>query len=132
MIYLAKFLHTTNQQEPVESQRRHGEFNMIVEAENGDAAVEKFRERIQHYRDTTDMFQGQCSIFLVHLLELQQFPREHARMLYYKSVAGDPVMPFISCMVPSGESDGCRILSWRGNRPEIDERDAHLFMQFEA
>ena len=40
MIYIGKFLHATNQQETEESERRHGEFNLIIEAENQDAAVD--------------------------------------------------------------------------------------------
>ena len=30
MIYIGKFLHTTNQQEKNEDKRRHGEFNLVV------------------------------------------------------------------------------------------------------
>jgi hypothetical protein len=90
MIYIGKFLHATNQQEVEESERRHGEFNLIIEAESQDAAVSKFKERIVGFRETSDLFEGQCSIYMVHLLELNQFPQDRARMLYYKSIAGDP------------------------------------------
>jgi len=44
MIYIGKFLHATNQQETDESERRHGEFNLIVEADNQDTAVDAHRE----------------------------------------------------------------------------------------
>jgi hypothetical protein len=33
MFYIGKFLHMTNQQETEESERRHGEFNLIIQAE---------------------------------------------------------------------------------------------------
>ncbi|NIS17460.1 MAG: hypothetical protein GWO41_13840, partial [candidate division Zixibacteria bacterium] len=46
MLYLGKFLHMTNQQAEEESERRHGEFNLIVEAEDSQAALEFFKARI--------------------------------------------------------------------------------------
>lgn len=132
MIYIGKFLHATNQQETDESERRHGEFNLIIEADNQDAAMEKFKERIYGFRESSDLFQGDCSIYMVHFLELNEFPRDRARMLYYKSIAGDPVMPYISCSAPSGESEGCKILNWMDRTPELDGQDANLFIHFKA
>ena len=130
MLYIGKFLHMTNQQEADESQRRHGEFNLIVEAENDQAAIERFKERILDSRENSELFEGDSLIYFVHLLELEEFPSDRARLLYYKSIAGDPVMPYISCSTPNGETDGCRILNWMQNRPEIDGEDANLFMEF--
>ncbi len=132
MIYIAKFLHATNQQKNQEADRRHGEFNLIIDAPDQDSAIDKFKERIVQYRETTDLFEGDCFIYMVHLLELAEFPRDRARMLYYKSIAGDPVMPYISCSAPSGDADGCRILSWMENRPELDGQDANIFIHFTA
>jgi hypothetical protein len=132
MIYLSKFLHATNQEQADEARRRHGEFNMIIEAENKDAALESFRRRLYELRETTDFFEGSCLIYLVQLLELDQFPDSRASLLFYKSVAGDPVMPFISCTVPSTETDGCRIYEWGEKTPEIDGLKAKPFLQFEA
>jgi len=132
MLYLGKFLHMTNQQEAEESQRRHGEFNLIIEAENSQAAVESFKQRIIESRENSDLFGGDCSIYFVHLLELKEFPSKRARMLYYKSIAGDPMMPYISCSAPNGEADGCRILSWMKNKPEFDGADANLFLEFKS
>ncbi|MGD8881162.1 MAG: hypothetical protein PVI82_04690 [Desulfobacterales bacterium] len=132
MLYIGKFLHMTNQQEEEESERRHGEFNLIVQAENGQAAVERFKQRIIDSRENSDLFEGDSSIYIVHLLELEEFPSDRARLLYYKSIAGDPVMPYISCSAPNGETDGCRILNWMKNRPEIDGEDASLFIEFKS
>jgi len=130
MIYIAKFLHATNQQKNLEANRRHGEFNLIIEAPDQDSAINKFKERIVQYRESTDLFEGDCFIYMVHLLELEEFPRDHARMLYYKSIAGDPIMPYISCSAPTGDTDGCRILSWMENKPELDGQDANIFIHF--
>jgi hypothetical protein len=132
MLYIGKFLHMTNQQQAEESERRHGEFNLIVQAENGQAAVERFKERIIDSRESSDLFEGDSSIYIVHLLELVEFPSNRARLLYYKSIAGDPIMPYISCSTPNGETDGCRILNWMKNRPEIDGEDASLFIEFKS
>jgi hypothetical protein len=130
MLYIGKFLHMTNQQSTDESERRHGEFNLIVQAQNSQEAIEYFKERIIDSRENSDLFEGECAIYIAHLLELEEFPSDRAKMLYYKSIAGDPVMPYISCSTPNGETDGCRILNWMKNRPEIDGEDANLFLEF--
>jgi hypothetical protein len=132
MIYIGKFLHATDQQRNKEENRRHGEFNLIIEAGDEAAARQKFKERIVEFRETSDLFEGDCFIYMVHLLELEEFPKDHARMLYYKSIAGDPAMPYISCSAPSGSADGCKILNWMENGPSLDGQDANLFFHFEA
>ena len=132
MIYIGKFLHATNQQKTKEADRRHGEFNLIIEAEDEKSALDRFKERINEFRQDTDLFEGDCFIYMVHFLELDEFPKDRARMLYYKSIAGDPIMPYISCSAPNGETDGCRILSWMQNRPEFDGKDANLFLEFKS
>ena len=132
MLYIGKFLHMTNQQSTEEAERRHGEFNLIVQAQNSQEAIEYFKARIIDSRENSDLFEGECSIYMAHLLELEAFPSERAKMLYYKSIAGDPIMPYISCSAPNGETDGCRILNWMKNRPEIDGQDASLFLEFKS
>ena len=132
MIYIGKFLHATSQQKTKEADRRHGEFNLFIEAEDENSAVDKFKERINEFRESSDLFEGDCFIYLVHMLELEEFPRDRARMLYYKSIAGDPIMPYISCSAPSGNTEGCKILSWMENRPELDGEDTNIFIQFES
>ena len=82
MIYIGKFLHATDQQRTQETNRRHGEFNLIIEAENETAALEKFKERIVEFKETSDLFEGDCFIYMVHFLELEEFPKDRARMLY--------------------------------------------------
>ena len=130
MLYIGKFLHMTNQQSTEESERRHGEFNLIVQAQSSQEAIEHFKTRIIDSRENSDLFEGECAIYIAHLLEMEEFPSECAKMLYYKSIAGDPIMPYISCSAPNGETDGCRILNWMKNRPEIDGEDANLFLEF--
>jgi hypothetical protein len=132
MIYIGKFLHATDQQRIRESNRRHGEFNLIIEADSEKDAIDKFKERIVEFRETSELFEGDCFIYMVHLLELEEFPKDHARMLYYKSIAGDPAMPYISCSAPSGKADGCKILNWMESRPSLDGQDTNLFFRFKA
>ncbi|UCF95314.1 MAG: hypothetical protein JSW39_14585 [Desulfobacterales bacterium] len=132
MIYIGSFLHATNQEEQEEAHRRHGEFNMIVEATDQQTAINMFKERLLELRENSNFFEGVCSIFFVHLLEFEEFPQNKAKMLYYKSVAGDPVMPFIGCAVPSSETDGCKIYTWGGYHPEIDGQTPKIFLEFKA
>ncbi|MGD9136225.1 MAG: hypothetical protein PVH42_05670 [Desulfobacterales bacterium] len=132
MIYIGKFLHATDQQRNKEEDRRHGEFNLIIEADNETAALAKFKDRIVEFRETSDLFEGDCYIYMVHFLELDAFPQDRARMLYYKSIAGDPAMPYISCSAPSGKADGCKILNWMESGPSLDGQDANVFFHFRA
>ncbi len=130
MIYIGKFLHTTNQQEKDEAKRRHGEFNLLVSAPDQKAAVEKFRQRIEEAHESTDFFTGDAFVYLVHILEMEHAPEHRARMFDFQSVVGDPIMPTISCQAPVSDSDGCRILDWRKNRPGVDGQATIPFMKF--
>lgn len=130
MIFIGKFFYLTNQQEIEEQERRHGEFDLIVEAQDGEAAFIKFKQRIGELRDKGDFFQGQTRIFFIQLLEFDRFPRHQALMLNLKSTAGDPLMPFIGCSIPSDQANACRIYDWKNNEPEIDGQNEKLFLEF--
>jgi len=130
MIFIGKFFYLTNQQEIEEQERRHGEFDLIVEAQDGESAFIKFKQRIGELRDKGDFFQGQTRIFFIQLLEFDRFPRQQALMLNLKSTAGDPLMPFIGCSIPSDQANACRIYDWKNNEPEIDGQNEKLFLEF--
>lgn len=130
MIYIGKFLYTNNQQHTKEADRRHGEFNLMIAAADRTQAVEKFNQRISAARATSELFEGRCKVYLLSLIELDRLPREQAVLFNYTSVAGDPIMPFISCSAPDGAVEGCRILDWENNIPEIDGDNAHLYIEF--
>jgi hypothetical protein len=132
MIFIGKFFYLTNQQEIEEQERRHGEFDLIVEAQEGEDAFMKFKQRIGELRDKGDFFQGQTRIFFIQLLEFDRFPRHQALMLNLKSTAGDPLMPFIGCSIPSDQADACRIYDWKNNEPEIDGQNEKLFLEFQS
>lgn len=130
MIYIGNFLHLTNQEETSESERRHGEFNLIVQADSRDAAIGLFKERIQKQREISGLFEGDCSIYFVELLEFEKMPESEAMLLHFKSIAGDPLMPFIACSVPTEETDACRIFDWKNNELEVDGNNKKLFLTF--
>jgi hypothetical protein len=130
MIYIGNFLHTTNQEQHEEKDRRHGEFSLIVEAADAETALYLFRERLLAYRKVRDFFQGECSIFLTQFYELKAFPKKEALMLSYSSYAGDPVLPFIGCTLPSAISDECRIYEWNEKAPQIDGMKGKPFVEF--
>ena len=132
MIFMGHFLYATNQEEIEEINRRHGEFDMIVEAENLETAVKRFHERLVDYRNNSDFFSGECIIYLVQLLEFDRFPSKSAIMINLKSMAGDPLMPFIECSVPSNDSDACRIFDWTHSNPKIDGENEKIFLRFSA
>ena len=132
MIYIGSFLHVTNQEEGRAEDRRHGEFSLIVEAADPEEAVHKFREKIAAYRITRDFFEGDCDIFFSQLLEFRNLPRKEPVMFNYHSFAGDPIMPYISCSLPSEVSDSCRIFDWNNKTPEIDESPSSPFLTFRS
>lgn len=131
MIYIGNFLHLTNQQQPTEMERRHGEFHLMVTADSIDRALELFREKIAALRENSAFFEGKCSVFLNQILGFETIDDQEAFMLNYKSVAGDPVMPFIGCSLPTNDSDDCRIFEWEGLNLKSGGKSNKLFVQFE-
>jgi hypothetical protein len=132
MYFIGNFVHATNQEKMLETERRHGEFCLIIDAANPHIAIQKFISRIVKYRETSDFFQSDCSIYLIQLFEFDIYPVDEAMMLNYKSSAGDPMMPFIRCSLPNDLTDSCRLSDWKNNIPEIDGKSEKLFLQFEA
>jgi len=132
MYFIGNFVHATSQEEVMEVDRRHGEFSLIIDADTPVAALNIFRDKIVNYRKTSDFFQGDCSIYLIQLFELDRFPAGEAMMLNYKSTAGDPLMPFIRCSLPNDMTDSCRVFDWENSTPEIDGQKEKLFVAFEA
>ena len=132
MIYIGSFLQLTNQEQADEEDRRHGEFSLLLEASSAEEAVYKFREKIVAYRMSRDFFEGDCDVFFSQLLEFRNLPSKEPVMFNYHSFAGDPVMPYISCSLPSEVTDSCRIVDWEENQPEINERRRAPFLRFRS
>lgn len=132
MIFLGYFVYLSNQQGASETERRHGEFHLLVQAESSLEAVEKFRRKIIETRKATEMLEGKCTVFFVQLLEMDTVPTDYPMLLNFKSIAGDPVMPFIRCTVPGENRQVCRIVDWQDNKPEVDGQDENIFMAFDA
>ena len=121
MIYIGNLLYLSNQQSVSENERRHGEFNLIVEAETNEAALVMFRDRIVELRESSDLFEGDCTIFFNQLLEFDRISGMEATMVNFKSVAGDPKMPYIGCTLPTEVANDCKIFDWdEQQQPEID------------
>lgn len=130
MYFIGDFQHLSDQQAENEQDRRHGSFSMMVEADSVDSAIEKFRQRLLNFKEATTFFDGQCTIFISQLLEFDQFPQQEAVILNFKSFAGDPLMPFIACAVPSEQSNACNIHEWQNNRPVTEGREDSVFLEF--
>jgi hypothetical protein len=130
MIYIGNFLHFTNQQETDEKNRRHGGFNLLVEANDHKDAIEKFKTQILKLRGNSNFFEGKCSIYFTHLFEFDVLPKAEALMINYKSIAGDPIMPYIGCSLPTDKSDSCKIFNWEDKVPEIEGKNENIFMEF--
>ncbi|MFC1812372.1 hypothetical protein ACFL03_06735 [Thermodesulfobacteriota bacterium] len=132
MLFIGIFCYVSNQEEEQNANRRHGEFNLMVEAASAEIATDMFKTRIQALQNRRDFFEGDCSIFFTQLLEFDGVPRSEAMILNYKSFAGDPVMPFIGCIIPSDQVDACRIYDWEDSTPGIDGKDQKIFLEFKS
>ncbi len=130
MYYIGNFRYVSDQQNLDEPDRRHGDFSLIVESSSLPKAVDKFRQRIESFRRSTDFFKGHCAIFISNILEFEQIPRDQAVMLNFRSFAGDPMMPHIECTVPSEQSNACSIHHWHGNRPATEGEPEEIFIVF--
>jgi hypothetical protein len=132
MLFIGNFYYVSNQEEALDANRRHGEFNLMIEADSAEVALDMFRSRILALRELRDFFAGDCSIFFAQLLEFDGLPRSEAMILNYKSYAGDPVMPFIGCIIPSDQVDACRIHGWKESTPEIEGQNQKVFLEFKG
>lgn len=130
MIYFGNFLQRTRQESASEAERRHGEFSLLIEARTKEQAIQMFRDKISQLRNSSDFFEGHCTIYFNQLLEFENFPSSEAALLSFKSVAGDPIMPFIGCSVPTADSDNCKIYSWNQTGLVTDGTGNRLFIEF--
>lgn len=130
MYFIANFQYLTNQQQGSEAERRHGMFSMIVQADTSESALNKFRQRITDFQQSSSLFEGHCTIYITQLLEFDQVPADEAVMLNYRSYVGDPVLPHIACVVPTEQSNSCTIHEWSENHPLTEGHEDTLFLQF--
>lgn len=132
MYYIGNFQHFTDQEQQTETDRRNGDFSMMVAASSAQMAMEMFRERLTAFRATASFFTGECRIYITQLLEFEDVPRQEAVLLNLKSYVGDPALPFISCVVPTEQSDACSIHDWQHNQPTTEGQSDSLFIKFEG
>lgn len=130
MHFIGNFQYLTNQENQNETDRRHGGFSMMVQADSTDGALEKFRQRLLVFRETSTFFEGHCTIFVTQLLEFDHVPEEEAILLNFKSFMGDPLLPHIACVVPTEQSDACTIHEWQNNQPLTEGQEDSLFLEF--
>ncbi|MDA8138378.1 MAG: hypothetical protein M0036_06935 [Desulfobacteraceae bacterium] len=130
MYFIGNFQYLTNQQQGSEVERRHGFFSMMVQAASSQVALEKFRQRLDLFRQSSSLFEGQCTIYISQLLEFDQVPTQEAVMLNYRSYVGDPLLPHISCVVPTEQSNACTIHEWAKGHPRTEGHEDALFLQF--
>ena len=131
MYFIGNFQHVSDQQATDENDRRHGNFSMMVEAESMNQALDKFRQRLTGFKDTTSFFDGHCTIYITQLLEFDKFPQDEAVIINISSFAGDPIMPFIACVVPTEQSNSCSIHEWDKNQPTTEGQKDSVFLKFE-
>jgi hypothetical protein len=131
MYFIGNFQHVSDQKSEDPNKRRHGSFSMMVEADTMDSALDKFRERLMAFRATTAFFDGYCTIYITQLLEFENFPSQEAVIMNFNSFAGDPIMPYISCVVPDTLNNACTIREWDNHHPTTEGRKDTVFIEFD-
>lgn len=131
MYFIANFQHVSDQQSAMEKDRRHGSFSMMVAASTTQEALDKFRDKLMEFNKTTTFFEGKSAIYISQLLEFEKFPENEAIIMNFKSFAGDPIMPFIACVVPTEQSNACSIHEWKQGQPVTEGQKDSLFLHFE-
>ena len=132
MYYIGNFQHLTDQEQEKVEERRHGDFTMMVAARSAQEALEKFRRQLMAFRTSSAFFTGQSRIYISQILEFKKVPDQEAVLLNLKSYAGDPLLPFISCIVPTDQSDACSIHDWRQKTPSTEGQPDGLLIEFDA
>ena len=130
MYFIGNFQYLTDQQDNNENERRHGAFSMMIQADSSQEAMAKFKLKLVEFRQSSAFFEGHSTIFISQLLEFDEIPNQEAVMLNFKSFAGDPVLPFISCVVPTEQSNACTIHEWEENQPMTEGQEDSLFVEF--
>lgn len=130
MYFIGNFQYLTDQQKENEAERRHGLFSMMVQADSANMALDKFRERLDAFRQSSSLFEGHCAIYISQVLEFSQPPQEEAVLLNFRSYVGDPVLPYIACVVPTEQSNSCTIHEWKKNHPTTEGREDKMFIEF--
>lgn len=130
MYFIGNFQYLTDQQEEKEKERRHGNFSMMIQADSADQALNRFRERLFDFHRASNFFEGRCIIYITQLLEFDRFPENEAIMLNFRSYVGDPILPYIFCVVPTEQSNACTIHEWKENLPVTEGRQDSLFIEF--
>ena len=59
MLFIGNFYYVSNQEEALDANRRHGEFNLMIEADSAEVALDTFRSRILALRELRDFFTGE-------------------------------------------------------------------------
>ena len=131
MYFIGNFQYLSDQEQQNGQDRRYGAFSMMVEADSSEIALEKFRQRLIAFRDSSALFEGRCAVYITQLIEFAKFPVDEAVLLNFASFAGDPILPHISCVVPTEQSDTCSIHEWNNNQPFTEGQRDSLFIEFE-
>ncbi len=131
MYFIANFQHVSDQQSVNENDRRHGSFSMLVAADTIDQALDEFRRKLIAYKETTTLFEGKCTVYITQLLEFDKYPQDEAIILNFKSFAGDPIMPFIACVIPTEQRNACSIHEWEQGQPVTEGQPDSVFLHFD-
>ncbi|RJQ63869.1 MAG: hypothetical protein C4530_02930 [Desulfobacteraceae bacterium] len=112
MLHLGHF--SFDERDPADPSR-HGYFTLIVEAEEGDAAAQMFKEHIHALKKTWKLFEHVASVYIEDIFAVEETPRKPL-LLRFQSSAG-PFPDTESRSLPVVEPAGIRVFGWT---PEVE------------
>jgi hypothetical protein len=102
-----------------EDDRRHGYCTCVAEAENVDAAMEKFKSLIWSLKKNDDLFDGVQDVFLDSCIEASSIP-EAGFLAHYTVYVGE-IRGSISTSIRGVEPDQCSAYDWADDEEDGDE-----------
>lgn len=116
MLYIGHFDFLEDESE---NGPRHGYFTCVAEADNIEAALEKFRALLLSLRKEGDLFDGLSEVFLDSCVEVSSIP-EAGFLAHYVSILGER-RASISTSVCGASQDQCSAYAF--GAPEEDEEE---------
>lgn len=108
-----------------------GRFTCLAKAEDVSEAVQKFRDHLWERIESGGLFDGNVSVYLDDLIELNKEP-ENAIAFNFRSLP-DLTQPSTVCPLLSVDSEECRVHEWSPHASDQPNKlQPNLFMDFES
>ena len=107
-----------------------GTFQVVVEADHAEQAVDRIRNRLRALRDDTSLFQEPVSLYLEGIVELRGSFTGGLLVNYESGQAPPPPNGRLMCMIPEQDDTEARSYDFRMNDDDEDDAAVVPFLDF--